>query len=86
MNIKVILIIACVILVSLFALSNALNIYENGNITLEEHDHDHNHDHDEAEQNHDEDHVHENEMTDTHTHEESDENHESSENVGNHSD
>lgn len=39
MNIKAILIIVFIILVSLLALSNALHLYDEGNITLEEHDH-----------------------------------------------
>ncbi len=53
MKVKSIVIIALIILVSLLALSNALNVYENGNITLEEHHHDgeeHSHEHAEGEE------------------------------------
>ena len=64
MNYKSILIIALIVLVSLVALSNALHIYENGNITLEEH-----HDHGGDEQGHN----HENNQSEEHGHNESEE-------------
>lgn len=69
MNKKVsILIIALIILVTLVAVSQALNIYEKGNITLEEHNHDHGeHNHEEHEH---EEHANESNKTENHTHEE----------------
>ena len=62
MNVKSIVIIALIILVSLVALSNALHVYEEGNITLEEHHHhdgeEHSHEHSEGEEHsHEENHT-----------------------------
>lgn len=68
MNYKSILIIALIVLVSLVALSNALHIYENGNITLEEH-----HDHGGDEQGH----SHEDNHSEEHGHNERDSHNES---------
>ncbi|RAP50910.1 MAG: hypothetical protein BZ136_00375 [Methanosphaera sp. rholeuAM74] len=63
MNYKTILIIVLVVLISLVALSNALHVYEESNITLEHH-----HDGENEEHNHTENEVHEHTKSEEHAH------------------
>lgn len=74
MNYKSILIIALIVLVSLVALSNALHIYENGNITLEEH---HDHGGDEQGHSHEDNHSEEHNHSEEQAHNERDSHNES---------
>jgi len=67
MNHKSIIIIVFIVLVSLIAVSNALHVYENGNITLEEH-HDHDGQGHDSNHNESEDHNHTQEHNESQEH------------------
>ena len=66
MNYKTTLIIVLVVLISLVALSNALHVYEESNITLEHHQHDG----ENEEHNHTENEEHEYTQSEEHIHQE----------------